>query len=91
MNIHTETLAAVFALSIALGALTARTGFCTMGAVSDWVNMGDLGRMRSWMLAVAVAIAGVAAMEASGVIDLSATYPAYRSPSSPGSGMSPAV
>lgn len=80
MNIHTETLAAVFALSIALGALTARTGFCTMGAVSDWVNMGDLGRMRSWMLAVAVAIAGVAAMEASGVIDLSATYPAYRSP-----------
>jgi hypothetical protein len=80
LNIHTETLAAVFALSVALGALTARTGFCTMGAVSDWVNMGDLGRMRSWMLAVATAIAGVAAMESAGVIDLATTYPAYRAP-----------
>jgi uncharacterized membrane protein YedE/YeeE len=78
LNIHTETLAAVFALSIALGALTARTGFCTMGAVSDWINIGDLSRMRSWMLAVATAMAGVAGMEASGIIDLGQTYPPYR-------------
>ena len=59
LNIHTETLAAVFALSVALGALTSRTGFCTMGAVSDWINIGDLGRMRSWMLAIATAMAGL--------------------------------
>ncbi len=79
-NIHTETLAAVFALSIALGALTARTGFCTMGAVSDWINIGDLGRMRSWMIAIAVAMAGLAGLESSGVIDLATTYPPYRTP-----------
>ena len=45
LNIHAETLVAVFALSVALGALNARTGFCTMGAVSDWMALGDLGRM----------------------------------------------
>lgn len=80
LNIHTETLLAVFALSVALGALAARTGFCTMGAVSDWINIGDLGRMRSWMLAIAVALAGVAAMESAGVVDLNATFPPYRTP-----------
>ena len=80
LNIHTETLAAVFALSIALGALTSRTGFCTMGAVSDWINIGDLGRMRSWMLAIATAMAGLVGLESAGVVDLATTYPPYRSP-----------
>ncbi|MFH1814164.1 MAG: YeeE/YedE family protein [Pseudomonadota bacterium] len=80
LNIHTETLAAVLGLSIALGALTSRTNFCTMGAVSDWINIGDLGRMRSWMLAIATAMAGLVGMESAGVIDLSTTYPPYRSP-----------
>jgi hypothetical protein len=51
-----------------------------MGAVSDWVNIGDLGRMRSWMLAVATAMAGVAGMEAAGIIDLGQTFPSYRTP-----------
>lgn len=80
LNIHTETLAAVFALSVALGALTSRTGFCTMGAVSDWINIGDLGRMRSWMLAIATAMAGLVGLESAGVVDLSTTYPPYRTP-----------
>src|SRR5438034_3661054 len=38
-----------------------KTRFCTMGAVSDWVNMGDLGRMRMWLLAIAVALLGSSA------------------------------
>jgi uncharacterized membrane protein YedE/YeeE len=80
LNIHTETLAAVFALSVALGALTARTGFCTMGAVSDWINIGDLGRMRAWMLAIATATAGLTAMESAGIVDLASTFPPYRTP-----------
>lgn len=80
LDIHTETLAAVFVLSIALGALTSRTGFCTMGAVSDWINIGDLGRMRSWMLAVATAMAGLVGMESAGIVDLTTTYPPYRTP-----------
>ncbi len=80
LNIHTETLAAVFALSTALGALASRTGFCTMGAVSDWINIGDLGRMRAWMLSIAIALAGVAGMEAAGIINLDSTFPHYRTP-----------
>src|SRR5205085_1678758 len=29
-----------------------------MGAVSDWVNMGELSRFRMWLLAIAVATLG---------------------------------
>jgi uncharacterized membrane protein YedE/YeeE len=47
-----------------------------MGAVSDWVNMGDLSRMRMWLLAIAVALLGSSVLAASGVIDLSKSiYP----------------
>ncbi len=47
-----------FALAFVFGAVAQRTGFCAMGAVSDVVNMGDWGRMRMWLLAIAVAILG---------------------------------
>jgi len=47
-----------------------------MGAVSDWVNMGDFNRMRMWLLAIAVAILGSAALQLSGTVDLSKSiYP----------------
>jgi len=50
-----------------------------MGAVSDWVNMGDTGRMRAWLLAMAVALIGVLGMEAANVISFSSgTFPPYR-------------
>ncbi|MCC7483868.1 MAG: YeeE/YedE family protein [Burkholderiales bacterium] len=42
-----------------------------MGAVSDWVNMGDTGRMRMWLLAIAVAIIGSNALALAGIVDLS--------------------
>jgi hypothetical protein len=44
------------------GAVGHKTNFCTMGAVSDWVNMGDLNRMRMWLLAIGVAILGANAL-----------------------------
>src|SRR5499427_7086637 len=47
-----------------------------MGAVSDWVNMGDLSRMRMWLLAIAVAILGATGLQMAGLIDLSKSiYP----------------
>lgn len=55
-----------------------KTNFCTMGAVSDWVNMGDTGRMRSWLLAIAVAMMGVAALDAFGLRIGNDTFPPYR-------------
>src|SRR5260221_6125827 len=52
-----------------------------MGAVSDVVNMGDWTRMRMWLLAIAVAIAGANALDLAGLIDLSrSAYPAPRWP-----------
>jgi uncharacterized membrane protein YedE/YeeE len=44
--------------------------------VSDWVNMGELSRMRMWLLAIAVALIGSSALALAGVIDLSKSiYP----------------
>ncbi|HEX5128637.1 MAG TPA: YeeE/YedE family protein [Usitatibacter sp.] len=59
-----------FALGFAFGAVANRTNFCTMGAVSDVVNMGSWGRMRMWLLAIAVAILGAQALQVAGLIDL---------------------
>jgi uncharacterized membrane protein YedE/YeeE len=61
---------AAFALAFVFGAVANKTNFCTMGAVSDVVNMGDWGRMRMWLLAIAVAILGANALHFGGVVDL---------------------
>jgi len=59
------------ALGALFGAVAQRFNFCTMGAVADVVNFGDWRRMRMWLLAIVVAIAGTAALVAAGQIDLS--------------------
>jgi len=41
-----------------------------MGSISDIMSFGDFRRFRSWMLAVAVAILGVALLQAIGVADM---------------------
>jgi uncharacterized membrane protein YedE/YeeE len=58
-----------FILAFIFGAVGNKTHFCTMGAVSDWVNMGDLSRMRMWLLAIAVAILGAQGLELAGLVD----------------------
>jgi uncharacterized protein len=78
-TIHHQILLFVFAIGLIVGSIGQKTRFCTMGAVSDWVNMGDTGRMRSWVFAMAIALAGVVALEASGALNLSGeTFPPYR-------------
>jgi uncharacterized membrane protein YedE/YeeE len=57
-------------LGFVFGAVANRTNFCTMGAVSDVVNMGSWGRMRMWLLAIAVAILGSQALHLAGLVDL---------------------
>lgn len=68
-----------FGIALILGAVVNKTNFCTMGAVSDWVNMGDIGRMRSWLLAIAVALLGVVVLEYFGKVNPDAAFPPYRS------------
>ena len=65
-----------FALAFVFGAVGNKTNFCTLGAVSDWLNMGDLNRMRMWLLAIGVAILGTNGLQLAGMIDLSKSiYP----------------
>ena len=67
-----------FVLAFIFGAVGNKTHFCTMGAVSDWVNMGDTSRLRMWLLAMAVALLGASALHLTGVVDLSKSI--YPSP-----------
>ena len=67
-----------FAIALIMGAVANKTSFCTMGAVSDWVNMNDTGRMRAWVLAIAVGVLGVMALEAAGMVNVTNTFPPYR-------------
>jgi uncharacterized membrane protein YedE/YeeE len=70
LTIHQEILLYGFILAVIMGALVNKTNFCTMGAVSDWVNMGDTGRFRSWIFAIAIAMGGLILLESGGMVDL---------------------
>ncbi len=67
--LNTQVLWAAFVLSGAFGVVAQRTHFCTMGAISDVVNMGDWTRMRMWAMAVGVAMLGFYGMAYMGLID----------------------
>ncbi len=59
-----------FLLALAFGYVASRSNFCIMGAVSDVVNMQHWGRMRLWILAVAIAMVGTSLLHLLGQIDL---------------------
>ena len=81
-TIHNQVLLAAFVIAVIMGAVANKTNFCTMGAVSDWINIGDTGRMRAWVFAMTVALIGVMALEAGGMLNLSGeTFPPYRTAS----------
>jgi uncharacterized membrane protein YedE/YeeE len=67
-----------FIISVILGAIVNKTNFCTMGAVSDMVNIGDYGRFRAWILAIAVVTLGVSIFEYMQLVNLTETFPGYR-------------
>ena len=71
--------AAGFTLAVVFGAVAQRVDFCTMGALADIHASGDWRRMRMWLLAMAVAIAGAAALQTSGLAELSKSI--YTGPS----------
>lgn len=75
---HSTIMWAAFAVALVMGAVANKTNFCTMGAVSDLVNMGDTGRIRAWIFAMAVALLGVTILEYLNVFSVSDTRPPYR-------------
>ena len=72
---HLPQLVAVlaFALAFVFGAVANRVNFCTMGAVVDIATFGDWRRMRMWVLAIAVAVAGTGVLVSAGLIDTAKT------------------
>jgi uncharacterized protein len=62
-------------LGFLFGWVAARSNFCTMGALSDAVTMGHWGRLRLWMLAVAVAVIATSALSLSGWVALAKSVP----------------
>ena len=71
-------LIAGFVIAFIMGAIVNKTHFCTMGAVSDWINMEHTGRLRAWGLAIGVAVLGVVILEMVGLVNLNSSYPPYR-------------
>lgn len=70
-----------FVLAFVFGAVASKSNFCTMGAISDVVNMEHWGRMRMWLLAIAVAMIGANLMHSAGWVDLSKSV--YQRPAVP--------
>lgn len=60
---------ATFALSFILGSVMQKTGFCSMGAISDIFIMSSWNRLKQWFLAIGIAIIGFAFMSYLGLID----------------------
>ena len=78
MEISGLLLSYIAILGFILGFVVSKTNFCTMGAVSDWVNIGDLSRFKSWMFAAAIAILGVTVFEFLSYFDLNNSRIPYR-------------
>ena len=82
-EIASNVLILGFLIAAVMGFVGNRTQYCTMGAVSDWVNVGDTNRLRAWLFSIAVAVFGVSLLEFQQWIDLQETRPAYRMSSLP--------
>ena len=67
-----------FLIGIVFGAVVNKTNFCTMGAVSDWVNIGSKDRLRAWLLAIGIAILATQALDFRSSVDLGQAI--YRTP-----------
>lgn len=76
--LRAQVLAAAFGLAVVFGVIGQRSHFCTMGALSDIVNIGDWTRMRMWVLAIGVAVVGFNAMVALGWVEAADSF--YATP-----------
>jgi uncharacterized membrane protein YedE/YeeE len=78
MDITTTLLIYTSILGFILGYIVNKTNFCTMGAVSDLVNIGDSSRFKAWLLAIATAIVGVTLLEYMSIVDINESRIPYR-------------
>jgi uncharacterized membrane protein YedE/YeeE len=78
-QINALVLGSGLVLAFLFGAIAQRTHFCSMGAISDVIHMGDWGRARQFILAMGVAMVGFGALSATHLINPSdALYATVR-------------
>jgi len=86
LELYQNILILIFATTFIMGWVVNKTDFCTMGAVSDWVNMGSTARFKAWMLAAVFALFLVTLLSYFELIDSSLTQnndtanPPYNTP-----------
>ena len=66
----TWTLIAGFSLGLIAGLAARGASFCTFGAIADVVVTGNHRRLRSWALALAIAVIGSQGLQILGILDL---------------------
>ncbi len=76
-NLHLVALLG-FAIAFVFGFVGNKTHYCSMGAISDVINMGSKGRLGAWFFAIGIAILGAQFLFVRGLVDLSASI--YLSP-----------
>ena len=78
LEVTTSILLLAFLGGAVMGAVAHKTNFCTMGSVSDWINMGNTARLGAWFFSIAVAILGVLLLELTLSVPLDSTLPPFR-------------
>ena len=68
-NIHIVAILG-FCIALVFGFVGNKTHFCTMGAISDVVNIGSRGRMGAWFVGIGIAVLGVQFLRSQGFISL---------------------
>ena len=64
------SLVSGFAIGLAFGAVGLLSGFCLLSSVRDWWTAGDGRKIRSYAIALAVAIVGAQLLAGAGIVDL---------------------
>jgi uncharacterized protein len=64
------SIVAGFAIGLAFGVVGLLSGFCLLSSVRDWWGAGDGRKVRSYALALAVAILGTQLLAGTGLVDI---------------------
>ncbi|RDH82765.1 MAG: hypothetical protein DIZ80_10845 [endosymbiont of Galathealinum brachiosum] len=77
MEITTTILLLGFVGALVMGFVAHKTNYCTMGGVSDWINMGNTARLSAWFFSIAIAVFGVLFLQSFNDVSVESTLPPF--------------